>query len=66
MPRVRYSYLRKISQANPVQVLSGGGDPVPADMRDADGVGTPQGLSWSYQMDFGALIAAITGTDPPD
>jgi hypothetical protein len=34
-------------------------------MGEADGTGTPQGLSWSYQMDFGALIAAITGADPP-
>ena len=33
---------------------------------DAEGAGAPQGLSWSYGMDFGALIAAITGADPPD
>jgi hypothetical protein len=39
---------------------------MPADTGDADGAGVPQGLSWSYEMDFGALIAAITGTDPPD
>ena len=37
-----------------------------ADMGDADGAGVPQGLSWAYEMDFGALIAAITGADPPD
>src|ERR1022692_4524521 len=47
-------------------VLSGGGDPMPADNADAEGAGSPQGLSWSYEMDFGALIAAITGADPPD
>jgi Domain of unknown function (DUF222) len=39
---------------------------VPADNADAEGAGAPQGLSWSYEMDFGALIAAITGADPPD
>ena len=39
---------------------------MPADMGDAGGAGVPQGLSWSYEMDFGALIAAITGADPPD
>ena len=37
-----------------------------ADNEDAEGAGAPQGLSWSYEMDFGALIAAITGADPPD
>ncbi len=37
-----------------------------ADNEDAEGAGAPQGLSWSYGMDFGALIAAITGADPPD
>jgi hypothetical protein len=37
-----------------------------ADPGDDDGEGVPQGLSWSYEMDFGALIAAITGADPPD
>jgi hypothetical protein len=37
-----------------------------ADREDDDGAGVPQGLSWSYEMDFGALIAAITGADPPD
>ncbi len=47
-------------------MLSGGGDPVPADNADAEGADSPQGLSWSYEMDFGALIAAITGADPPD
>ena len=39
---------------------------MPADPGDAEGAGAPQGLSWSYEMDFGALIAAITGADPPD
>ena len=39
---------------------------MPADTGDAQGAGAPQGLSWSYEMDFGALIAAITGADPPD
>ncbi len=39
---------------------------MPADPGDAQGAGAPQGLSWSYEMDFGALIAAITGADPPD
>ena len=39
---------------------------MPADNGDAGGAGAPQGLSWSYEMDFGALIAAITGADPPD
>ena len=39
---------------------------MPADIGDAEVAGTPQGLSWSYEMDFGALIAAITGTDSPD
>jgi len=39
---------------------------VPADTGGAEGAGAPQGLSWSYEMDFGALIAAITGADPPD
>ena len=47
-------------------MLSGGGDPVLADNGDAASAGAPQGLSWSYEMDFGALIAAITGADPPD
>src|ERR1022692_642535 len=47
-------------------MLSGGGDPMPADNADAEGAGAPQGLSWSYEMDFGALIAAITGAGPPD
>src|ERR1022692_3436282 len=46
-------------------MLSGGGDPMPADNGDAEGAGAPQGLSWSYEMDFGALIAAITGAGPP-
>src|ERR1022692_1374857 len=46
-------------------MLSGGGDPMPADNADAEGAGAPQGLSWSYEMDFGALIAAITGAGPP-
>src|SRR5450432_3782360 len=35
-------------------------------MGDAEGAGAPQGFSWSYEMDFGALIAAITGADRPD
>jgi Domain of unknown function (DUF222) len=39
---------------------------MPADNADAEGAGAPQGLSWSYEMDFGALIAAITGADLPD
>jgi hypothetical protein len=39
---------------------------VQADNGEAEGAGTPQGLSWSYEMDFGALIAAITGAGPPD
>ena len=39
---------------------------MPADPGDAEGAGAPQGLSWSYEMDFGALIAAITGAGPPD
>ncbi len=39
---------------------------MPAGAGDADGAGAPQGLSWSYEMDFGALIAAITGAGPPD
>ena len=40
----------------------------PADAGDAeyvDGEGAPQGLSWSYELDFGALIAALAGVDPP-
>src|ERR1022692_4099875 len=47
----------------------GGGDPMPADIGDTgdvDGEGAPQGLSWSYELDFGALIAALAGGDPPD
>ncbi len=27
--------------------------------------GCPQGLSWSWQLDFGALMAAVNGTPPP-
>ena len=29
------------------------------------GAGRPQGLSWSWQLDFGALMAAVNGTAPP-
>ena len=29
------------------------------------GAGCPQGLSWSWQLDFGALMAAVNGTPPP-
>jgi hypothetical protein len=27
---------------------------------------SPQGLSWSWEMDFDALLAALTGTPPPE
>jgi hypothetical protein len=37
-----------------------------ADAGNAGGAGAPQGLSWSWELDFGALLAALTGTDPPD
>ena len=41
-------------------------DPADAgDAEDVDGEGAPQGLSWSYELDFGALIAALAGVDPP-
>jgi Domain of unknown function (DUF222) len=43
----------------PVQVLSAGGDPMPADAGDTDGEGAPQGLSWSWELDLGALMDSI-------
>src|ERR1017187_10002136 len=42
---------------------------MPAEAQDAGnagGAGAPQGLSWSWELDFGALIAALAGTDPAD
>ena len=35
---------------------------MPAEPGAAD---CPQGLSWSWQLDFGALMAAVNGTPPP-
>ena len=32
---------------------------------ESGGAGCPQGLSWSWQLDFGALMAALNGTAPP-
>jgi hypothetical protein len=32
---------------------------------ESGGAGCPQGLSWSWQLDFGALMAALNGTLPP-
>ena len=31
---------------------------------ESGGAGYPQGLSWSWQLDFGALMAAVNGTAP--
>ena len=40
---------------------------MPAQTGEAgDGEGVPQGLSWSWEMDFGALIASLTGAGSPD
>jgi Domain of unknown function (DUF222) len=36
------------------------------DAGDADGAGARQGLSWSWELNFDALLAAITGAAPPD
>ena len=34
-------------------------------LAESGGAGLPQGLSWSWQLDFGALMAAVNGTTPP-
>src|ERR1022692_3256685 len=45
------------------QDFSGGGDPVPAEMR---GAGASQGLSWSWELDFDALARCIGDDGSPD
>ena len=32
---------------------------MPADAEDTDGEGAPQGLSWSWELDLGALIDSL-------
>jgi hypothetical protein len=39
---------------------------MPAETGDTGGAGVPQCLSWSWEMDLGALIASLTGTGRPD
>ena len=34
---------------------------MPAETGDTGGAGVPQCLSWSWEMDLGALIASLTG-----
>src|ERR1700689_4698668 len=49
---------------------SGGGDPVPSGAGEAGeadaGAGTPQGLSWTWELDLGALLASLTDGSPSD